>query len=88
MIVPDVPLDTYPADTVGVTPCVLLTLAVTRPLADTEIVGFAVIVVAGVVALPVGIAATVTAPVVNLPDATAVCTCVDGVIVAAACVFS
>jgi hypothetical protein len=41
-------------------------------------------VAVGVPAVPLGIAATVTAPVVYLPAATAVCDVVDGVIVAAA----
>ena len=50
--VPAVPLETYPDDTVGVTLCEPLTDAVIKPLLLTEIVGFAVIVVAGVVAEP------------------------------------
>jgi hypothetical protein len=54
---PAVPLDTYPADTLGVTLCVLLMVAVTMPVEFcTESVGGAVILVAGVVALPLGIA--------------------------------
>ena len=50
--VPAVPLDTYPALTVGVTDFDPLTVAVMRPFESTEIVGFAVMLVAGVVALP------------------------------------
>ena len=50
--VPAVPLETYPALTVGVTLLLALTDAVIRPLDETEIDGFAVMEVAGVVTLP------------------------------------
>lgn len=50
--VPAVPAEIYPADTEGVTFCDVLVDAVIKPLEETVIVGFAVIVVAGVVALP------------------------------------
>lgn len=52
VMVPAVPEDTYPADTVGVTLFVVLVVAVINPAELTEIVGFAVIVVAGVDAEP------------------------------------
>lgn len=50
--VPAVPLETYPALTVGVTDFDPLTLAVIRPFALTDMVGLAVIEVDGVVADP------------------------------------
>ena len=51
--VPAVPDDTYPADTVGVTLFVAEAVAVMTPVeVFTEMVGFAVIEVAGVVAEP------------------------------------
>ena len=50
--VPAVPLDTYPADIVGVTDWVAEAVAVINPDELTDIDGFAVIVVAGVVAEP------------------------------------
>ena len=56
LTVPAVPADTYPADTVGVTLLDALAVAVMRPLAFTLMVGFAVMVVAGVEAEPLGIA--------------------------------
>jgi hypothetical protein len=52
LTVPAVPLETYPALTVGVTDFDPLTLAVIRPVESTEIVGLAVIEVDGVVAEP------------------------------------
>ena len=55
VIVPAVPLDTYPAVTVGVMLYVPLTVAVIFPEVLTEIVGFLVTVVAGVAAFPVEI---------------------------------
>ena len=65
---PLVPLATYPAVTLGITFCVLLTDAVINPLALTEMAGFAVIVVAGVVAEPLGIALTVTSLNPSYPE--------------------
>ena len=50
--VPEVPAETYPADTVGVIDCDALTDAVTSPELLTAMDGFAVIVVAGVAAEP------------------------------------
>ena len=52
LTVPAVPLDTYPALTVGVTLLLPLIDAVIKPLALTLIVGFAVMEVDGVVAEP------------------------------------
>ena len=53
VIVPAVPLETYPAETVGVTDLVALAVAVITPVDElTEMVGLAVTVVAGVVAEP------------------------------------
>ena len=53
VIVPEVPEDTYPALTVGVTLCVADAVAVMSPVEElTEMEGFAVTVVAGVVAEP------------------------------------
>ena len=87
LTVPAVPLATYPADTVGVTLWLALTEAVMRPPDDTLIVGLAVMVVAGVVAEPLGIAFTVTLTSSNpsYPASAvmeAVCCDVDGVYVA------
>ena len=52
VIVPAVPEETYPAETVGVTDCVADVVAVIRPSEPTVIEGLAVMVVAGVVADP------------------------------------
>ena len=52
VIVPAVPEETYPSLTVGVTLLVALAVAVIRPEEFTLILGFAVIEVAGVDALP------------------------------------
>ena len=52
LTVPAVPLLTYPALTAGVTLLLALTLAVIRPELLTLIVGFAVMLVAGVVTDP------------------------------------
>jgi hypothetical protein len=55
VIVPAVPAETYPALIVGVTDLLALVVAVISPVLLTLIDGFAVIVVAGVVALPFAI---------------------------------
>ena len=61
VMVPDVPLDTHPVETVGVTLLEEDAVAVIKPLAVfTVMVGFAVIVVAGVETLPVDTAPIVT----------------------------
>lgn len=61
VMVPDVPLDTHPVETVGVTLLEEEAVAVIKPLAVfTVMVGFAVIVVAGVETLPVDTAPIVT----------------------------
>ena len=52
--VPDVPLATQPADTLGVTLWVADVVAVIRPLLFTLILGLAVTEVAGVEAQPLG----------------------------------
>ena len=57
--VPEVPDDIHPADTVGAMVLLPLYAAVTNPVSLIVIVGFAVMVVLGVVALPL---ATVTRP--------------------------
>ena len=52
LTVPAVPDETKPALTVGVTLFDALAVAVIRPLESTLIAGFAVMLVAGVVAVP------------------------------------
>ncbi len=54
VIVPAVPLDTHPADTLGVTLFVADAVAVIRPPLLTLILGLAVTDVAGVEAVPLG----------------------------------
>ena len=63
---PAAPLLTHPALMVGVTFCDALTLAVIKPPLDTLIDGLAVIVVAGVVALPAG-TDTLTCSIASYP---------------------
>ena len=71
--VPAVPLLIYPALTVGVTLLFALAVAVINPLFDTVIVGFAVTVVAGIVADPFA-----TAFVLCANDFCVVGICVEG----------
>ena len=86
VIVPAVPLETYPAETVGVTDCVLLTDAVIKPPLLTEMVGFAVTVVAGVVADPLGMALICTLERPSYPSSgLMVCDDVVGVMLVFAC---
>ena len=83
-----VPADTYPAETVGVTLCVLLTDAVITPVDElTLILGFAVMLVAGVVADPLGIALICTLDKPSYPaSGVIVCEDVVGLMFVLACI--